>query len=278
MTGKEFKTIREYMGLSQNTVADRLELTTRQISRIENSLSPVKHYQENKLLHLAKQLPISKARELADILGEESTFTKEVREMDKKLSNSFEALSPLNNLKKDLDSFSPLSYLSKSFNTFPFVSLTQNPPPPPTPKPHIADPTSSSDSKVSIPFYEVYASAGEGYENESAISFFVDFNKAELKSFYNLVSTLNLSIIRVVGDSMTPLLNGGDLVLIQKREVRDGEACVCRIEKDLYIKRLQKLPSLRLLSENKNYQPIDLEGKAYEIVGVVVGIVLKKIY
>ncbi|WP_265604913.1 S24 family peptidase, partial [Campylobacter jejuni] len=49
------------------------------------------------------------------------------------------------------------------------------------------------------------------------------------------------------GDSMTPTLPDNCYLLIHFRSVAEGEICLTRIEDELFVKRLQKRPKLKLL-------------------------------
>ncbi|TLE16164.1 LexA family transcriptional regulator [Helicobacter apodemus] len=129
-----------------------------------------------------------------------------------------------------------------------------------------------NDDIVSIPFYEdIQASAGRGAYNEAETSRVMTFGKDFLREYFGLISFKDLSIIRSIGDSMYPTLPQDCYVLVQKKAVKESEICVTRIDDELYIKRLQKQPTIRLLSDNMAYQPIDLEGKNFEIIGCIVG-------
>ncbi|TLE16637.1 S24 family peptidase [Helicobacter apodemus] len=133
-------------------------------------------------------------------------------------------------------------------------------------------PQTLNDDIVSIPFYEdTTASAGRGAYNEAETSRVMTFGKDFLREYFGLISFKDLSIIRSIGDSMYPTLPQDCYVLVQKKAVKESEICVTRIDDELYIKRLQKQPTIRLLSDNMAYQPIDLEGKNFEIIGCIVG-------
>lgn len=133
-------------------------------------------------------------------------------------------------------------------------------------------PQTLNDDIVSIPFYEdIQASAGSGAYNEAETSEQLSFPKSFLRQYFGLISFVNLSIIVGSGDSMYPTLPESCYLLMQKGDIREGEICVTRIDDELYVKRIQKLPKLKLISDNKAYEPIELEGKNYEILGRVVG-------
>ncbi len=135
-----------------------------------------------------------------------------------------------------------------------------------------SSPQTLNDDFVSIPFYEdVRASAGSGAYNEAEAAEQLNFPKSFLRQYFGIISFANLSIIIGSGDSMFPTLPENCYLVIQQGNVKEGEICVARIEDELYVKRLQKLPKLKLFSDNKVYEPIELEGKNFEIIGRVVG-------
>lgn len=133
-------------------------------------------------------------------------------------------------------------------------------------------PQTLNDDIVSIPFYEdIRASAGSGAYNEAETAEQLNFPKSFLRQYFGIISFNNLSIIIGSGDSMFPTLPENCYLVIQQGNVKEGEICVARIEDELYVKRLQKLPKLKLLSDNKAYDPIELEGENFNIIGRVVG-------
>ena len=135
--------------------------------------------------------------------------------------------------------------------------------------------TQSNDS-VRIPVYdEVYASAGQGFINDEHITQHIELDKGFLRSYFGLTSFLDLSIITARGDSMMPTLPENCQLLVQKGTPKEGQICVTRIDDELYVKRLQKLPKYKLISDNKSYDDIELEGENYEILGIVVGLFQK---
>ncbi|WDL70748.1 S24 family peptidase [Helicobacter winghamensis] len=129
-----------------------------------------------------------------------------------------------------------------------------------------------NDDFISIPFYEdIRASAGSGAYNEAETAKQLNFPKSFLRQYFGVISFNNLSIIVGKGDSMSPTLPESCYLLVQSGSVNDGEICVTRIEDELYVKRLQKRPKLKLFSDNKAYEPIELENENFEIIGRVVG-------
>ncbi|ELJ8907172.1 helix-turn-helix domain-containing protein, partial [Campylobacter jejuni] len=105
-----------------------------------------------------------------------------------------------------------------------------------------------NDDMINIPFFEnVRASAGSGAYNDEESTQALGLSKSFLRECFGLYSFINLSVILGQGDSMAPTLPENCYLLIQQGEVAEGEICVTRIEDELYVKRLQKRPKLKLL-------------------------------
>ena len=128
---------------------------------------------------------------------------------------------------------------------------------------------------IAIPVYdEVFASAGAGRLNDECISFYLHFEKAFLKSYFKLTNTEHLALLRLEGDSMMPTLPPNARLLVQaSTQFKEGQIVLCRLDDELFVKRLQKQPELKLLSDNKAYEPIALSHKDYELLSVVVGFI-----
>ena len=136
-------------------------------------------------------------------------------------------------------------------------------------------PNIQKTQSVLVPVYdEVVASAGSGRFNEDFKAFSVEFDKAHLKRLFALANVDNLAIIRASGDSMTPTLPPNARLLLQFRtDYKEGQIVACRLDDELFVKRLHKQPRLRLVSDNKDFEPIELAGKDYELIGVIVGFI-----
>lgn len=134
---------------------------------------------------------------------------------------------------------------------------------------------SKNPLSIAIPVYdEVFASAGAGRLNDECISFYLHFEKAFLKSYFKLTNTEHLALLRIEGDSMMPTLPPNARLLVQaSTQFKEGQIVLCRLDDELFVKRLQKQPELKLLSDNKAYEPIALVGKDYELLSVVVGFI-----
>ncbi len=120
----------------------------------------------------------------------------------------------------------------------------------------------NQENFISIPRYDVAASAGHGSlaESEEGTGHYA-FNQSWLAR-RNLQPS-NLAVIAVRGDSMEPELYDNDLILLDKSqtEPRDGEMFVVRHSNDLFVKRIQKAPGNRyaLKSSNRFYDTIPVE-------------------
>ncbi|RDU53275.1 DNA-binding protein [Helicobacter sp. MIT 00-7814] len=136
----------------------------------------------------------------------------------------------------------------------------------------------SKPSSILIPIFDdITASAGTGALNEEHISRYTSLDKVLLRDYFGLSSFLGLSIITARGDSMLPTIPENCQLLIQRTQsLQEGQICVVRLDDELYVKRLQKRPRYKLISDNKSYDDIELENENYEIVGIVIA-VLKKI-
>lgn len=146
-------------------------------------------------------------------------------------------------------------------------------------KPMFLEKARVSEDYAYIPLYDVKVAAGagafppEGEEVKDMLAFKRDWIISELR-----VNVSGLNMLFVEGDSMTPTLNPGDVMLIVKDQelvIQDG-IYVVRLEGALLVKRLQRLPGniLKVKSDNQNYEPytIDLtkEHKDFAIIGRVV--------
>ena len=89
----------------------------------------------------------------------------------------------------------------------------------------------------------------------------------------NGLEPAQLSAIRVMGDSMDPLLRDGDEILVDRtpRAFREG-VHVIRLGEALHVKLLQAVPPgrLRLISKNVAYEPVEVAMSDVDVVGRVV--------
>ena len=125
---------------------------------------------------------------------------------------------------------------------------------------------------VEVPCLALEASAGPGATAAEEIPFDAfRFSRRWLRE--NGLDPAQLSAIRVIGDSMDPLLRGGDEILVDRtpRPFREG-VHVIRLGDALHVKLLQAVPPdrLRLISKNAAYEPVEVAMSDVDVVGRVV--------
>ena len=125
---------------------------------------------------------------------------------------------------------------------------------------------------VEVPRLPLEASAGPGAVGAAEIAFDAfRFSRRWLRE-QGLEPAL-LSSIRVMGDSMDPLLRDGDEILVDRtpRPFREG-VHVVRLGEALHVKLLQAVPpgGLRLISKNAAYEPVEVAMSDVDVVGRVV--------
>jgi phage repressor protein C with HTH and peptisase S24 domain len=125
---------------------------------------------------------------------------------------------------------------------------------------------------VEVPRLALEASAGPGATAAEEIPFDAfRFSRRWLRE--NGLEPAQLSAIRVMGDSMDPLLRDGDEILVDRtpRAFREG-VHVVRLGEALHVKLLQAVPPdrLRLISKNAAYEPVEVAMSDVDVVGRVV--------
>lgn len=129
-----------------------------------------------------------------------------------------------------------------------------------------------SSDWVEVPRLPLEASAGPGAVGAAEIPFDAfRFSRRWLRE--QGLEPAMLSSIRVMGDSMDPLLRDGDEILVDRtpRGFREG-VHVVRLGEALHVKLLQAVPPgrLRLISQNPAYEPVEVAMGDVDIVGRVV--------
>ena len=126
---------------------------------------------------------------------------------------------------------------------------------------------------ISIPFFEnVYASAGSGLINDENPPKTLEFSKSFIRDYLGTTEFSSLNIIKSKGDSMQPTIPENALLFVRLGQIKEGHICVVRLEDELYVKRLQKRPVIKLISDNPDYDPIILhEDENFELIGTVLG-------
>ncbi len=125
---------------------------------------------------------------------------------------------------------------------------------------------------VDVPRLPLEASAGPGAIGAAEIAFDAfRFSHRWLRE--QGLESAELSSIRVMGDSMEPLLRDGDEILVDRtpRAFREG-VHVVRLGDALHVKLLQAVPPdrLRLISKNPAYETVEVGMSDVDVVGRVV--------
>lgn len=125
---------------------------------------------------------------------------------------------------------------------------------------------------VEVPRLALEASAGPGATPAEEIPFDAfRFSRRWLRE--HGLDPAQLSAIRVIGDSMDPLLRDGDEILVDRtpRPFREG-VHVIRLGEALHVKLLQAVPPGRLwlISKNPAYEPVEVAAQDVDVVGRVV--------
>jgi len=132
------------------------------------------------------------------------------------------------------------------------------------------------DDLAFIPVFDIEAAAGAGSYAGDIVQI-VGLEKMWLRKEYG--ATDSLEGIRVSGDSMEPTLFDGDVVLVDRNDAmpKDG-VYVLRIEDNLFVKRLSRLPNnkIEVISDNPSYSKYAIDLKKPPTNFQVIGRVLMK--
>lgn len=125
---------------------------------------------------------------------------------------------------------------------------------------------------VDVPRLALDASAGPGVVADGEMPF-GQFRYARSWLRAQGLEPAQLSVIAVAGDSMIPTLHDGDEILVDRtpRAWRDG-VHVARVGDALLVKRLvfERPGQVRVISDNRSYDPYDLPLDEIAIIGRVV--------
>ncbi|RMC99600.1 helix-turn-helix transcriptional regulator [Aquitalea palustris] len=127
---------------------------------------------------------------------------------------------------------------------------------------------------VFIPRYNVKAAAGHGSAIEGEKPMFsMSFRRYWIENYLR-VDPKDLSVLSVKGDSMEGVLNDRDVILVNHADRQPTSGLyVLRLDEDLIVKRVQKLPGgkLRILSANEAYDPFEVDVNSPEVDFAVIG-------
>lgn len=128
-----------------------------------------------------------------------------------------------------------------------------------------------------FPRYELQAGAGPGrlVESEQVVDF-VSFKEDWVRNYLR-VPRQNLALLDVKGDSMSPTMNDGDLILVDLRSSRleDSAIYVIQFDDALLVKRIQRRfdGTVVIISDNPVYEPeiiLKERAESLRIVGRVI--------
>ena len=134
----------------------------------------------------------------------------------------------------------------------------------------------NDEATIYVPFFkDGVVSAGFGAENgDLGDPDMLPFKPEDLRIMFNVSPKARIGIIPCFGNSMEPTIMESDLVVFchDGQEAIEGAIYVCRYDNELLVKRFKKRPYLALMSDNKDYEPIEIaEDLNIEILGRVVG-------
>ncbi|MGF1689323.1 helix-turn-helix transcriptional regulator [Photobacterium japonica] len=114
---------------------------------------------------------------------------------------------------------------------------------------------------VLVPGYQIHVSAGHGTSAiDAPVKRYLAFRRKYIQ--HRKLDPNKLAVIFAKGDSMEPTIKDSDSLLIDLNAQKplDGKIFVVRLGDELYAKRIQKSfdGSLRLISDNKEYSPIEV--------------------
>lgn len=122
-------------------------------------------------------------------------------------------------------------------------------------------------TRWSRPLIMCRVSAGFPSPAEDYVEGRIDLNRDLIKH------PLSTFYIRVAGDSMTPRIQPGALLLVDRMvETKDDDVVIARIDDELCVKkiRIEDSGAIWLLSENEMYSPIQItEAMDFEVWGRV---------
>lgn len=130
---------------------------------------------------------------------------------------------------------------------------------------------------VFIPRYNVKAAAGHGAAlGSDKPPLAMAFRRFWVDNFLR-INPKDLVMISVKGDSMEGVLNDRDVILVNQADNRPGAGLyVLRMDSELFVKRLQRLPEgqLEVSSANEAYRPFTIDAASppsdFDIIGRVV--------
>ena len=124
-------------------------------------------------------------------------------------------------------------------------------------------------------FKDIYASAGGGAENYEESSKYLTLDQEIVNHLGGKSSIKNIQALNVLGDSMEPTLNDGDIVFMDtmSNNLNRNGVYIVTTPIGLFIKRLQLKSNgmVALVSDNESYSDELVNADDIKILGKVVG-------
>ncbi|WP_024955178.1 LexA family transcriptional regulator [Sulfurospirillum arcachonense] len=124
-------------------------------------------------------------------------------------------------------------------------------------------------------FKDIYASAGGGALNYDEQSDFLTLDEEMVNHLGGKQSIKNIHALNVLGDSMEPTLNDGDIVFMDRESKNPNKNGVYIVSTPvgLFIKRLQLKSDgmVALVSDNESYSDELVNADDIEVLGKVIG-------
>lgn len=125
----------------------------------------------------------------------------------------------------------------------------------------------------------INGAGGYGAINEDESAEIIMVSEQMLQAMFGLSTFDNLDIISVTGNSMKPIVEDGDTIMVRRtNEVKNNQIAIVRVYDQLYIKYFQRHPLgkwVKLSSEDKeNYPDMDFEGQEVnevQVIGLLIG-------
>lgn len=137
-----------------------------------------------------------------------------------------------------------------------------------------------SKDMIPVPYYEdVFASAGGGFVPDAVHVVPIFLNGEFVADMYGSRPN-DLFMLPMIGDSMEPVLRSKENLLVEsykeEQKISIDGIYVIRIDGDLMVKRIQKLPggTVKVISENKSYETYTISPRDESVDFVVVGRVI----
>lgn len=120
-----------------------------------------------------------------------------------------------------------------------------------------------------IEVLDVKASAGDGYINSDVqeVIKLIEYDNEQAKLLFNGISSNNLKVININGDSMQGTFESGDAVYVDvsRRSFEGDGIYVFTFGRNLYVKRLQIIKNIiRVKSDNKLYDSWEIHEDEFD--------------